>query len=201
MVWACEGLTMIRINLLPWRAIKYEHKKKQFLWGLGIVALLAIFIILAWHIYLGYSMRREKHYRAELTKKIQLLNQQINKYKIYAEQRKAMIRTIETINQFHWNRYQIANVFNNLPELIPQEIRLSLLQYNDPKLMLGGISRTNKILEQFVRQLGTVEWLKEPKLDVIHHTEQGTIKFNIQAQLQSSQANNAGTKKSDKTKT
>lgn len=178
---------MFHINLLPWRAAKHEREKKDILLHFAFVALLAVFTIVMWHMYLKHYNHVQNQRIAHLTEKLQQFNKEAAVYQPYKTQSSELSNTIGTITQLHENRYQTAYLFNNLSSLIPKSARLNLLKYDSEKLTLSGEAHSNQSIAQLMQNLEASKWLTKLDLDETKRNKRGKVSFRIYANINASQ--------------
>jgi len=174
---------MIRINLLPWRATKYEQTKKQWLFYLIGVVAAAILAVLIWHIYLSYSARVIESRIKQLNNKWQILQAKIKNTKKFEQHYNEILNSIKVINKLHINKYKVAYCFNHLPKLIPGDVHLRNLRYSKNYLVLMGDTRVNKSIPQLIDNIKQAGWLGNSSLEILSHAQDGTITFQIRAVL------------------
>jgi Tfp pilus assembly protein PilN len=174
---------MIRINLLPWRATKYEQTKKQWLFYLIVVIAAAIFVVLIWHVYLSYSARILESRINQLNNQWQILQGKIKNTKKFEKHYNEILNSIKIINKLHINKYKVAYCFNHLPKLMPGDVHLRSLRYSKDRLMLIGDTRSNKSIPQLIDNIKQTNWLKKPNLEILSHAQDGTITFQIKTVL------------------
>lgn len=174
---------MLRINLLPWRALKYDRAKKQYITCVSGIVVAALFIALIWHIYLGYCIRTANSRITELNNRWQTLRQSIQHDKIFEQQYNDIFNAIEVIKELHINKYKLAYFFNHIPELLPDGVRLRDLRYRKKEVELLGYAKSNKEIVEFMDNIKNANWIMEPNLEILSNDKGGMIAFQIKANL------------------
>jgi len=174
---------MICINLLPWRAVKYEQTKKRLLFHLIGVVVAAVLTVLIWNIYLGYSSRVIKSRINQLTNQWQVLQGEIKNIKKFEKHFNETINSIKIINKLHINKYKVAYCFSHLPKLIPGDVHLRNLRYSKDYLVLIGNTRSNESIPQLMDNIKQTDWLENPNLEILSHAQDGVITFQIKVIL------------------
>jgi len=174
---------MLRINLLPWRAIKYERAKKQYLFCLTGVVAAAVLIILVWHSYLGYYTKLANKHIASLTGKLQSLQLQVQKNKVFEQHYNEILNSMEIIKDLHANQYKVAYFFNHFPKLIPNGIRLRSLHYRTDEVELIGDARSNEFIVELIDRIKKTNWLVDPHLEILSRQKGEAITFQIKSKI------------------
>lgn len=187
---------MLRINLLPWRAIKYDRVKKQYITCVAGIIIAALFIALIWHIYLGYCIRTANSRIIVLTNKWQNLQQSIKRDKVFEQQYKDILNAIEVIKELHINKYKLAYFFNHLPKLFPEGVSLRDLRYRKKQIEFIGYAKSNKSIVELMDSIKNANWIMYPSLEILSHDQNNMIAFQIKAKLQS--GNNQPLKQEEK---
>lgn len=174
---------MLRINLLPWRVIKYERAKKQHLFVLIGVIAAALLIIIAWRSHLNTYVSAGGQQIDTLTKKLKLAVIQVRKDKIYEQQYNEMLHSIKIVKQLQANQYKVAYFFNHFPALVPDGVRLRSLRYRDDAIELIGDAQSNEFIVALIDAIKKTNWLVDPGLEILSHQQGKVVAFQIKAKL------------------
>ncbi len=158
---------MTRINLLPWRQLRREQQQREFVITLAGVAVLAVGCVIAVHLAIGRMMDVQRA-------RNQYLNQQIDRVKHAEKAIKAMrqaeqslLDRLQAIKRLQQSRPDMVKVFNSLVRLTPPALFVTSLTANDNRLEVKGDARDNKVVSDFMRELGRSPLFGEPVLKII----------------------------------
>ncbi|MGQ9695712.1 MAG: PilN domain-containing protein [Thermodesulfobacteriota bacterium] len=168
---------MIRINLLPVRALKKKETTRQtisvlFL-SLGCVFLIIIFF------HLSISSRL-----SEIESKIGTVNEEIKKLKIdtkdvnkFKEEKEDLQRRLNIIYTLQRAKTGPVRVLHDLATSLPGRLWLTSLKEKDGKMEIKGIAFDNPTIAKFMTNLERSEVIKNIELVVSQQLERKDIKL------------------------
>ncbi len=190
---------MIRINLLPYREMRRAARLRHFSILLGMVALLAVAIIVLGYITLEariYSQRmRNEYLKTEIAK----LDKDIADIKKLKEQTQALLARKQVVETLQTNRSQDVHLLDQLVRRLPEGVYLKSIEQNGNLVHLQGYAQSSARVSTLMRNLNASPWLEGATLvEIKSATVQGlrANEFSLDVQLvapdQNKNADNAG---------
>lgn len=168
---------MIRINLLPYREERRQAQRKQFFALAGLVAVLAIVIVVMVHgVIAGYIAQQESK-NEFLKKEIAALDKEIDEIKRLKEQTNALLSRKGVIENLQGSRAETVLLFNELAKQVPAGIYLKSLKQSGNRINLGGIAQSNARVSTLMRNLEASPLLERPDLVQIKAVTQGNRRY------------------------
>lgn len=168
---------MIRINLLPYREERRQALRKQFFALAGLVAVLAIVIVVMVHgVIAGYIAQQESK-NEFLKKEIAALDKEIDEIKRLKEQTNALLSRKGVIENLQGSRAETVLLFNELAKQVPAGIYLKSLKQSGNRINLGGIAQSNARVSTLMRNLEASPLLERPDLVEIKAVTQGNRRY------------------------
>lgn len=190
---------MIRINLLPYREMRRVARLRHFSILLGMVALLAVAIIVLGYITLEtriYSQRmRNEYLKTEIAK----LDKDIADIKKLKEQTQALLARKQVVETLQTNRSQDVHLLDQLVRRLPEGVYLKSIEQNGNIVHLQGYAQSSARVSTLMRNLNASPWLEGATLvEIKSATVQGlrANEFSLDVQLvapdKNKNADNAG---------
>lgn len=155
---------MIRINLLPHREAKRKARRQQFYSLAGLVAALAVVIIvLVFSVISGYISSQEEE-NAFLKQEVATLDKQIEQIKRLKEQTQALLARKQVIESLQLDRAEPVLLLSELAKQVPDGVYLKLMKQEGQKVTLGGYAQSNARVSTLMRNLEASPWLERPAL-------------------------------------
>jgi type IV pilus assembly protein PilN len=168
---------VIRINLLPYREERRQAQRKQFFALAGLVAVLAIVIVVMVHgVIAGYIAQQESK-NEFLKKEIAALDKEIDEIKRLKEQTNALLSRKGVIENLQGSRAETVLLFNELAKQVPAGIYLKSLKQSGNRINLGGIAQSNARVSTLMRNLEASPLLERPDLVQIKAVTQGNRRY------------------------
>lgn len=168
---------MIRINLLPHREEKRKAQRQQFFALSGLVAVLAILIVIMVHgVIAGYISNQEGK-NEFLKKEIAALDKEIDEIKRLKEQTNALLSRKNVIESLQGSRAETVQLFNELARQVPAGIYLKSLKQTGNTINLTGVAQSNARVSTLMRQLEASPLLERPDLIEIKAASVGNRRY------------------------
>lgn len=168
---------MIRINLLPHREEKRKALRQQFFALSGLVAVLALLIVVMVHgVIAGYISQQESK-NAFLKKEIAALDKEIDEIKRLKEQTNALLSRKGVIESLQGGRTETVQLFNELARQVPAGIYLKSLKQTGNRIGITGIAQSNARVSTLMRNLEASPLLERPDLVEIKSVTQGNRRY------------------------
>lgn len=168
---------MIRINLLPHREEKRKAQRQQFFALSGMIAVLAILLIIMVHgVIAGYISQQESK-NEFLKKEIAALDKDIDEIKRLKEQTNALLSRKGVIESLQGSRAETVQLFNELARQVPAGIHLKSLKQAGNRINIVGIAQSNARVSTLMRNLEASPLLERPDLVEIKAITQGNRRY------------------------
>lgn len=168
---------MIRINLLPHREEKRKALRQQFFALSGLIAVLAILIVVMVHgVIAGYIGQQESK-NEFLKKEIAALDKEIDEIKRLKEQTNALLSRKGVIESLQGSRAESVQLFNELARQVPAGIYLKSLKQAGNKIGIAGYAQSNARVSTLMRNLEASPLLEKPDLVEIKAITQGNRRY------------------------
>lgn len=177
---------MIRINLLPVRALKKKKSIRQILsvivLSLGMLVLIIVFFQLSLSNRIGKIEAQIAAYNGEI-KRLRVETKEVSKYK---SEKEALQQRIYIISSLQRARTGPVHLLDDLTVSLPGKLWLTSLKEKDGKMELKGTAMDNETIAKFMSNLEKVEIIKNVELVISQQTETKDLKlkeFTLTCQL------------------
>jgi type IV pilus assembly protein PilN len=169
---------MIRINLLPYREMQREAKKREFNFILGFTAFAAAGLVLLGSTYINNSIDNQLARNQRLDTEIANLDQEIADIKNLQTQIRLMLDRKKVVENLQTNRNQSVVILDELSRQLPSGMYFKSIKQQGKKITLKGIADNNARVATMVRNLNGSNWLSTPTLVEIKSEIQAKEKVN-----------------------
>lgn len=158
---------MIRLNLLPWREQRRRERKQQFQRQLGLVAVLALSVVLAVFLANAGQIAIQWERNQLLTKENAQLDASIREIKELEQQIASLNARRLAVEQLQHGRAYPVRLLDELARCVPQGVALRSLKQSDG-LVLSGVAQSNARVSEFLHALDDhASWFGQPELGEI----------------------------------
>lgn len=165
---------MAKINLLPWREVHRQEKKKEFFVILAGVVVLSGFIAFLWVSNVQSAITEQNARNRLLKSEISALEKQVSEIEQLKQRREELLARMRVIQDLEGTRPVIVRYFDDMVRAIPDGVYLNLMQREGESIRLEGIAESNNRVSSFMRNLDESDWFAAPNLrSVIAAPEQG----------------------------
>ena len=168
---------MIRINLLPHREEKRKALRQQFFALSGLIAVLAVLIVVMVHGVIAGYIGQQEGKNAFLKKEIAALDKEIDEIKRLKEQTNALLSRKGVIESLQGSRAESVQLFNELARQVPAGIYLKSLKQTGNKIGLAGYAQSNARVSTLMRNLEASPLLEKPDLVEIKAVTLGNRRY------------------------
>jgi len=168
---------MIRINLLPVRALKKKESTRQMLSILFLSVGLLIIVIVSFHFSLSREISRMEAQIAahnEEIKRLKIDTKDVSKFKAEREDLQRRLNIIHTLQRAKTGPLR---VLDELAMALPGKLWLVSLKEKDGKMELKGIAMDNPTIAQFMTNLEKTGRIKNVELIVSQQVERKDLKL------------------------
>ncbi len=185
---------MIRVNLLPHRAERRKAQRKHLAILAGMVAALAISIVVLVHgVIAGYiSIQNDRN--EFLKKEISQLDKEIDEIKKLKEDITALLARKQVIEQLQSDRAQSVYLLEQLVRQVPDGVYIKSVKQQGIKVNLTGYAQSNARVSTLMRNIASSPYLENPDLVEIKSAtvaNKRVAEFTMNLSLKRQQANDA----------
>jgi len=177
---------MANVNLLPWREEQRQEKKKEFLIFLGMVAAVALFLVVTWGYWVNWQVDFQTERNNFLKREIAVLDEEVKAIKDLKLRRQQVFERMEVIKALQGSRPGVVKVFDEFVRSVPSGVFFVELKRIGESVSLVGFAESNNRISTLMRQLDASEQFKEPNLTKVEADdrlgEQGS-RFELKVKL------------------
>lgn len=155
---------MIRVNLLPHRAIKRKALQRQFFVIAGMVGVLGIAVWFAVHTMLLGKIENQSARNKLLETEIVELDKQIEEIKKLREQTAQLLARKKVVESLQANRAEAVHLLDELVRQLPDGVYLSSVKQTGQKVAIMGYAQSNARVATLMRNLESSPWLEQAAL-------------------------------------
>lgn len=163
---------MAEINLLPWRELKREQEKKNFVILLISAVIVAIAVVFLMNYYFNGLLDQQTRRNQRLQTEITLLDKQIEAIKELKKMREGLIARMKIVQELQATRTLTVHLFDELIKVLPNGVYLTNVKRTDNKVVLQGYTESNGDISVLMRNIQNNPWLHAPKLTEIKKSKE-----------------------------
>ena len=186
---------MAHINLLPWREELRKQKQKEFISTSTISAVLAGVLVLVAHLYVNGKIEYQNQRNNYIQTEIDILNKRIGRIQELESMKQGLLARMNVIQDLQSSRPESVHMMDELVRSLPDGVFLNLFKQRNKNLTLEGIAQSNARVSDYMRNIDTSEWFRDPHLDLIRTTESNRRRianFTLRGQQRARTMNEAG---------
>jgi type IV pilus assembly protein PilN len=169
---------MIRVNLLPHRAVRRRRQQQQFFIALGMVAFLGVAIWLLVHTTLSRTyqeqLSRNQYLQAEIVK----LDKELEDIKKLKEMTASLLARKKVVETLQSNRAEVVHVLDELARQLPDGVYLKAIKQQGSRVTLNGYTQSQARVSTLMRNLDASPHLENSNLIEIKAVPLGTTRVN-----------------------
>ena len=158
---------MAQINLLPWREVQRQEKKKEFLTQLAGVGILALLVAFLWVNSVDGMIASQQARNNILQTEIKMLSKQVEEITELKKRRKELLDRMQVIQDLEGKRSIIVHYFDEFAKSIPDGVYITSMQRTGDVLVVEGVSESNNRVSAFMRRLDGSDWFDDPNLSSV----------------------------------
>jgi type IV pilus assembly protein PilN len=155
---------MIRVNLLPHRALKRKALQRQFFVVAAVVALVGAGIWFLVHTVLAERIEDQMAKNRFLEEKIVELDKQIDEIKKLREQTAQLLARKKVVESLQANRAEAVHLLDELVRQLPDGVYLKAVKQSGQKVAITGYAQSNARVSTLMRNLESSPWLEQASL-------------------------------------
>jgi len=175
---------MVRVNLLPHRAIRRAEQQKQFgIMALLVLALASILTFMVWS-FIGAKKDTQEERNRRLDAAIVKLDKEIEDIKLLKGEIQSVLERKQIVENLQSNRSQAVIVLDELSRQLPDGIFIRSIKQQDASILIEGVADTNARVASLVRNLSLSTKMEAPKLieikaNTIDNQKQNDFTLNV----------------------
>ena len=158
---------MSTINLLPWREELKRKQKIIFFIALIATSLAVLFVCYLGKIYIDLKIEDQTKRNHFLQTEILILDKHIAEIDLIKKGKNELERRISLIQQLEQKRNAATRLFNVLPEITPNGVYLTSVNFSHGKIKVTGLTESNEQVSHMVRKVEETQWLTDASLPSI----------------------------------
>jgi type IV pilus assembly protein PilN len=182
---------MIRINLLPHRALKRKALQRQFFMVAVAVALFGAGIWFIVHSLLADRIEDQLARNQYLEQKIVELDKQIAEIQKLREQTAQLLARKKVVESLQANRAEAVHLLDELVRQLPDGVYLKAVKQTGQRVAINGYAQSNARVSTLMRNLESSPWLEQASLVEIKtalQNNQRLSEFQLNVDLARAQA-------------
>lgn len=188
---------MARINLLPWRDARREELKREFFTVLGLVALLAIALLVLADRFVNGQIDHQRARNAYLEENIGILDAKVAEIRDLQRKRNQLIDRMRVIQELQGNRPIIVRIMDQLVRTVPDGVFYERVESKQKQLAISGVAESNNRVSSLMRRLDGSDWLEDPNLDAVraapkYGEQAATFDLSVKVRLPQDENDGAG---------
>ncbi len=176
---------MAKINLLPWRQVYREEKKREFLGIIFAVGLVAAFGAYLWVSSVQAAIENQNARNQMLNQEIAKLDAQVKEISEIKKVRDDLLARIKVITDLEGTRPVIVRYFDEMARAIPDGVWITAIDRKGNIMTIDGVAESYNRVASFMRNLEASDWYASPNLSSVQAApEQGedasTFKMTVE---------------------
>jgi type IV pilus assembly protein PilN len=155
---------MIRINLLPHRALKRKALQRQFFIVAAMMAIVGAGIWFLVHSLLADRIEDQVGRNKFLEEKIVELDKQIEEIKKLREQTAQLLARKKVVESLQANRAEAVHLLDELVRQLPDGVYLKAVKQTGQRVAINGYAQSNARVSTLMRNLESSPWLEQASL-------------------------------------
>ena len=174
---------MAEINLLPWRELKREHKKKEFNLFLVIGMITAVLMVFLINFYANHLVEHQSLRNQLLENEIKRLEKKIKEIDGIKQLRQALIARMTIIQNLQATRALSPRLFDELIKIIPNGVYLTKFERKGDTITMLGYAESNSNISELMRNIERNQWIQNPDLTEIKKIKEAESQVNNEFKL------------------
>ncbi len=158
---------MTRINLYPWRAVKEEYKKKQFLIILSGCCLFTLMLSYCQNMYYNIQIAKQEENNLYLNNELILTNKKLRELAKIKSQKQAILDRLSVLEKLDHTRERAIYLINQIVDLINPLVVIKKIQRQNDLVIISGYSESNNGVAKFLRDIELSQYFHSAELDKI----------------------------------
>lgn len=176
-------MSVVRINLLDWRAERRARRERQFKTLLLFAVLAAIATSLLGYLAADSALSHQQHRNDYLRAQIAEVDQKIKEIQELEKVKRNLLARMHVIEQLQASRSATVHFFDELVNTVPDGVNLTSVRQTAAGVVIEGVAESNARVSTYMKNLDASQWFRDPQLIVIKTAEknsQRTSEFTLQ---------------------
>ena len=169
---------IVRVNLLPHRALKRKRQRDAFLALAVITLVIGGAVVFAVYGVIGSRIEQQQGRNTYLASEITALDKQIEEIRKLREQTQAMLARKKVVETLQGNRSEAVHLLDQLVRQLPDGVYLRSVKQNAAMVNITGYAQSNARVSSLLRNLEASPWLEQPSLVEIKAASTATARLN-----------------------
>ena len=169
---------MMRINLLPHRAVRRKQLQTQFFIALGVVALAGAGLTYGVYYFLSKDFDEQVSRNKYLTEEIAKVDKDIAEITRLREQTSSLLSRKQVVETLQGNRSETVHLLDQLVRQLPDGMYLRSVRQQGSKVAINGVTQSQARVSTLMRNLESSQKLGNPALVEIKALTEGTTRAN-----------------------
>ncbi|QRN40581.1 MAG: hypothetical protein GKC53_00085 [Neisseriaceae bacterium] len=174
-----------RLNLLPYRELAREKKRKQF----RNILLLAVFVVVVATIMLYYFLNSrietQQDRNTYLQSKINEMSHNLKNIELMEKEKNKLLAQRRNLENLQVERFLIVKMMNTLAHITPRGVQLTRIEpvHESSQYIIHGRALSDNRVAMFLKEIGATDiFANNPVMNEIH-TQNGVQQFKITVTL------------------
>ena len=154
----------VHINLLPYRDERRRMRQRQFGTQIGLVAALALAIVLLVHMLVSGNIGAQQERNQFLKQELARLDKDIGEIGRLKQEVAALLARKQVIERLQSDRAQAVHLLDQLVRQVPEGVYLRQVKQVGSGVNLQGYSQANARVSTLMRNLAESAYLENPVL-------------------------------------
>ena len=155
---------MAKINLLPWRQVYREEKKREFLGIIAVVFAVAALGAYTWISSVEASIENQNSRNNLLEQEITKMEAQVKEISELKKVRDDLLARIKVIQDLEGTRPVIVRYFDDFVRAVPDGVYITLMDRKGTSITIEGVAESYNRVASFMRNLDASDWFASPNL-------------------------------------
>jgi len=167
---------MTRINLLDWRSVRRERRKREFYTLLAITVGAVAVLIVAGLLILGAQLDNQQARNRYLHQQIADIDKQIKQIQELDKVRQNLIARMSVVQKLQQSRAATVHFFDEIVNTLPDGVYLTSIKQAGGNVTLQGVAESNGRVSAYMKNLDASPWFADPRLVVIKTVENNHLR-------------------------
>ena len=167
---------MIRINLLPVRAVKKKSLIKRQIYLAGSSFIFLFLIIAAVHYYKVNEIKGLKMIIENKEMELSILKTKTGELTKVRDENEMIRQKVDIVKQLESDKTGPVRLLEEISRAIPEKAWINKLVDSENAILLAGSASSDEDISEFMKNLEKMRGIKRVELEVAEMTEKGSIK-------------------------
>ena len=151
---------MAKINLLPWRDVVREQRKREFQFVSVGVAIIAVLVVVAMYMFFMQKLRDQEQANQSVISAIQDMDQQLKSLNGLQDRRNAIVDRMKLIQGLQSQRPVTVRLLDELARATPNNLFITEFSRNGNQFLIRGKAESPNTVAELLRNLEASAWFR-----------------------------------------